>query len=340
MEDVKEKLWHQKNNCFYFRHSSTIHEKLPNDVFYVRLTPQNEIYLEQRPEFSTFSHKLYDIDKDFIDHFEKTFDNTVENIGVLLNGIKGTGKSVTAKLLCEMLRQKGLPVVVVDTVFNGIVDFLSNVTQPYVIFIDEYEKVFTREKGNDTLLLTLMDGVHSTQHRRIFVLTSNLLAINENLIERPGRIRYLKEYQQMKLETIQLIVDDLLKHTHLKKDVMTFLSTLELLTIDVIISVVKEVNIHEKSPKEFMSFFNIKQKKGTYKVYEVDSNDRMTLIWEDVQTNIKTVRPGAQFQVNGSGFGKVQSKDGNIIVVEDIYSVTDKKKRFCVEELKNNKIFA
>ncbi len=65
-----------------------------------------------------------------------------DNMGVLLNGVKGTGKSVTAKLICNELKNF-LPIIIVDKAYEGLPQFISKIQQEVIIFIDEFEKVFT-----------------------------------------------------------------------------------------------------------------------------------------------------------------------------------------------------
>ena len=49
-------------------------------------------YLSKIAEFFTFDYKLYGLNQKFIDYVLKTYENTTGNLGVLLDGIKGTGK--------------------------------------------------------------------------------------------------------------------------------------------------------------------------------------------------------------------------------------------------------
>ena len=59
-----------------------------------------------------------------------------------------------------------------------------------IFFFDEYEKEF-RES-----VLSFMDGVRNSQYRKIFLLTTNELEINNNLLGRPSRIRYVRSFWQ------------------------------------------------------------------------------------------------------------------------------------------------
>ena len=53
-----------------------------------------------------------------------------------------------------------------------------------------------------------MDGVYNSKHRKIFLLTTNQLYINDNLIGRPSRIRYKKTFGNLSAETIKSYLGD------------------------------------------------------------------------------------------------------------------------------------
>lgn len=57
-----------------------------------------------------------------------------------------------------------------------------------------------------------MDGVFNSPYRRVFLLTTNNLYVNENLIGRPSRIRYKKTFGNLQPEVVQEYLDDNLKN--------------------------------------------------------------------------------------------------------------------------------
>ena len=67
-------------------------------------------YINKVADNFVFDYKLYGVSNSFIDYFIKTYNNTTGNLGILFNGIKGTGKTVTAKMLCNKLQ---LPVILI-----------------------------------------------------------------------------------------------------------------------------------------------------------------------------------------------------------------------------------
>lgn len=215
--------------------------------------------------------KIYSMDIDFIERAKKTFERTVGNLGILLTGVKGSGKTVTAKQISNRLN---LPVVIVNQIYNRMPAFINDIKQDVIVFIDEYEKIYP---DDDSTLLPLMDGAMSSKHRRVFLLTTNSIYVNSNMLQRPGRIRYVREYVDLPLEVIMEVVDDKLIHKHLRAATVDFISKLKTITIDIIQAVIEEVNIHEEDPEEFEDVFNVKRITKIFNFFQVVDGKEMLL---------------------------------------------------------------
>lgn len=256
--------WVRSANNYFIREVSQNVKQLKPAIYKLEQNQMSgELYLSQVLDKYEFPYKVYGIETKFIDRVKKTYDNTTGNLGILLNGVKGTGKTVTSKQICNEL---GLPVIIIHTRFDGIPNFINDIQQNVVIFVDEFEKIYS---DRDHSVLTIMDGAMDNGYRKVFLLTTNELYINQNMIERPGRIRYLKTYGDLSVEAITEIVDDKLIHTDLRKETITFISQLETITVDIVKAVVDEVNIHNEDPKLFKDVFNVKSMDSKYNVYEL-----------------------------------------------------------------------
>ena len=139
-------------------------------------------------------------------------------------------------------------------------EYVNNINQNLTILIDEYEKIFEE----DVEMLTIMDGAINSEFKRVFILTTNSLRINENLLQRPGRIRYVKSFQDLSPDIIEELIDDILINKKYKNEVFSFISNLQNITIDIAKSVIVEVNIHDELPEQFKKIFNVKQITGKY----------------------------------------------------------------------------
>lgn len=237
---------------------------LPKLVYNMNFNPnKNEIFLEEYADEFKFDFKIYGLESKFIEHVMKTFNSTTGNLGMLFNGVKGTGKTVTAKIIANMM---GLPIILVNSPYPGLANFIANISCPCVLLFDEFEKNFSKEEGNDTMLLSIMDGVFNSAYRRIFILTTNELHINENFIGRPSRIRYRKSFGNLQPEVVIEYLNDNLNDKSRVKEIVEFIDTLEISTIDILKCIVDEVNIHNCSINDFKHFINVESAKYMYDV--------------------------------------------------------------------------
>jgi hypothetical protein len=238
---------------------------LDSGIFQINQDPQTgELFLVRIADNFHFGFKLYGLDNRLITHVIDTYykQPIKRNLGVLLNGAKGTGKTVTAKVLSNEL---GLPVILCERPYPGLSKFLASINQDCIFFFDEFEKNFRMkcDDGEDCAgedLLSIMDGVYNANHCHVFLLTTNELKVNDNLISRPSRIRYLKSFGDVvDKKILEEFIDDNLNYPEYKDEIMEFIDTLTMATIDIVKSIVEEVNIHNCGIASFKEFFNVKE---------------------------------------------------------------------------------
>lgn len=272
-----ENKWVRSGQDFMLTETSNETATLDKGLYNLNFNSDIGLYLSKTDEEFHFTHKLYGVETKFINHVEKQYKNSQGNLGMILNGVKGTGKTVTSKLICNKLE---LPVIIVSHYFAALPGFINRIQQDVLILIDEYEKIYTAENAT---VLTVMDGVLSNGSRRVFILTTNSERVNENLIQRPGRLRYRKTYRDLPKEIVEEIVDDILlpERLHFRKDLIDYVSCLKLITIDIVTAVTKEVNIHDMSPKDFKDIFNAELRGDIYDIYRINREGAEVLLSED-----------------------------------------------------------
>ena len=238
---MEQNIWIQDGSAFMKGSSTTkAHpEGLPKGIYEVRES-MTGYYLNKLGDSFVFNYKLYGINNEFIDHFVKTYNNTTGNLGVLFNGIKGTGKTVTAEELCNRL---GLPVIIVKSCkeADDMLKFLATqINFDCIFFFDEYEKEFKESSS----VLSFMDGVHNSQYRKIFLLTTNELEINSNLLGRPSRIRYVRSFGNLPEETTLELLNDILIDKSAVEPVLDLIRQMQIITVDLVKALAQEINIH------------------------------------------------------------------------------------------------
>ena len=236
---------------------------VPPGIYETELT-MTGWYLHKTADKFDFPYKLYDLQNDFLLHLKKTYECTTGNLGILFNGIRGTGKTVTAKTFANMLN---LPVIIVKSMGDhndGLISYLSSFNFDCVFFFDEFEKQFNE---NDCSILQFMDGVYSSNYRRVFLLTTNSLSVNENLLSRPSRIRYVREFGNLEEKVVREYLKDNLHDQEATEELVGYVDTLTISTIDILKTIVEEVNIHGIDKfLEVKKFFNVKTATFDYRM--------------------------------------------------------------------------
>lgn len=282
---VEKQKWIREGDIFYpIPGYATLLPAPDRGIFHIYEDPNTErLGLKVIDETFMFKFKIYDLGcEDIITRVIKTwtselFAQSNKNLGVIFNGLKGTGKTIAAKQLCNRI---GLPVIVVSKPIDGMLEFVQSLCFECVILIDEAEKTFEDEQE---VLLKMIDGVYNNT-RKLYILTTNKLTVDENLLGRPGRIRYIKEFDNLSAKAINDFVDDNLNDMSLKEGILRLVDVLEISTIDILRSIIEECNIMGEVPSEFM--LNIPMAK--YKIQIITFRHLDEDRFEEVQEFIKS----------------------------------------------------
>lgn len=103
----------------------------------------------------------------------------------------------------------------------------------------------------------------------MYILTTNKLSIDENLLGRPGRIRYIKQFGNLTAKAVADYICDNLKDRRKTKMILDVVDVLEISTIDILKAIVDEVNIHGEICEN--SMLNIP--KASYKIDVIRFDD-------------------------------------------------------------------
>lgn len=197
-----------------------------------------------------YSTKADDIfKKRIINYFNKAkYKNTT---GVMLAGVKGTGKTVMMKLLAK---ESGLPIIVVNPDYpeGKLIKFFKSFTTPVCVLFDEVEKNFKTE-----YMLDFLDGVEKTAQKLVIMTCNDLSRVSQYMQDRCSRIRYLRRYSpDENAAFLPMLADDFgIKN---KKEVVKFCKeNIKLLSMDNIVSFMSEVKMLEDEDISLQEIINI-----------------------------------------------------------------------------------
>jgi len=261
----------QTDNKFVLMDITNTYDKLPVGVYQLNYNArENEYFLIKQNDF-VLPPKVYG-DHGIIHRWLKSYKyNAHKNMGIILSGLKGGGKTITAQKFCI---EANLPVILINEPFDGsgFINFLVNPKiGECIIFIDEFEKVYKqseyseRNKAND--FLSLMDGAYNT--KLIFLLTVNTFELNEYFVNRLNRIKYRKDYTDLDQETMNSVIDDMLINKGHKDSIGVFFEKINMCTFDLLVNLIKEMNLFNEDALTVGRYLNLRCEPKRYKVYEV-----------------------------------------------------------------------
>lgn len=225
-----------------------------------------EISLEESGGLSLPS-KVYCTQRDerFIDKVINSYNLSESGFtGVMLAGVKGSGKTVMAKVIAN---KSGLPIINIGKnirpyTLKNLVDKLGDTSICFLF--DELDKVLA--DYDDSVLLQVLDGSDTKGKHMILFTCNNDDDISEYLIDRCSRIRYWREFDEMSPSLIMEVLNDKLNDKKEVKSLTDFIKdNFEVCSFDNISSFVKEANDYPTTTfEELFEDMNLSSK-GTIK---------------------------------------------------------------------------
>lgn len=321
-----KKKWVISGDNYSYGEIPGVESKLPVGVYQLEFNPMAGYSLTRLSDDFLLPEKVYESERTLVDRVIKTFNGFNKNFGILLKGLKGTGKTITGKQICNELK---LPVILVNNHYPNMGSFINSIGQDIIMFFDEFEKTYEfssyseadeEENPNNSKkgignLLTLMDGVFTSDYKRLFVLTTNKEYMPDAIMSRPSRIRYTKDFTDITYDSIMEILNDVVKNKELIPGLLVVMRDLEILTVDIVKSIAEEANLYDTADMEFFSIFNVKREKPLMDLYVVKPDNTEELVSETFGTSIgdlyigKTMRIGeVVIQVN-----KIDYDEGSFV---------------------------
>lgn len=222
---------------------------------------EGEVFMEVSNDLTLPENYFYsDSDKKFVEkvitYFKVTSKGTT---GVMLKGLKGSGKSITAK---KIALESKLPIIVVDSNFptRKLNEFFNKFTQDVIILFDELEK--NEKNWNTDDLLSFLDGISATC-RKIVVFTCNSDdKVCDFIKDRCSRVRYCKTFDALSEDAVfGLCSRELDDEGEARAACAFIMNTFKTVSFDNVLSFIEEIKLDENATyEELMENLNIYKK--------------------------------------------------------------------------------
>lgn len=236
-----------------------VHDELPAGNYVIKVDPQSGVMYLQMVDAFTHPKKLYGHTMQTANRIMTSFKDRPRGTGVLLSGEKGSGKTLLARTVCiEAAARDKIPTIIVNAPWKGdnFFTFLSAITQPCIILFDEFEKVYNTEDNEQDAILTLLDGVFPS--KKLFLLTCNdRFGINQNMINRPGRIYYSMEFHGLEEDFIREYTQDNLKDKAHVDSIVRITALFSEFNFDMLQALIEEMNRYGETPTEALHILNV-----------------------------------------------------------------------------------
>lgn len=216
-----------------------------------------EYFLEETAGF-IIPGRLYGKIDSYTERIARAFEHRKpqSQVGVLLCGSKGSGKTLLAK---NIAAKSGLPTIIVNTPFTDerFMRTLQGIEQPAIIIIDEFEKLYDKE-GQEAIL-TLFDGVYTVRNKILIVTCNDKWSVQDFFHNRPSRLRYSIDFSGLESAFIEEYCTENLHavDAHLKK-IVDLAALCEEFNFDMLQTLVEELNRFGGTVDEAVEILNIK----------------------------------------------------------------------------------
>lgn len=224
-----------------------------------------EEYILQNDSIHQFSlpKKIYG---DYINIASIILDDYISSksgISAIFLGDKGSGKTLIRDYIINKaynLYNINIYNIYSTPINNGMIEILKNIKNS-LITIDEFSKLFSLRLQQ--LLLTILSDKNNNN---LYILTDNTTSeISEYLIFRPGRIKYLLDFNKVEIETLNEVMSDYAINDEFKKEIVDFYNKCTVFTYDHILTILE---FNKKYPnlsfKNILKLLNIKENLKKY----------------------------------------------------------------------------
>lgn len=208
----------QSGNTFrIYDNSMKTYDQLPPNAYLVNFNEKTGFFLTLYSDID-IKEKVYGVHEEKVNKVLRAFQQFNRNLGVILSGDKGIGKSLFSKMLAQRGIEQGFPLIIANEYIPGIGEYLNSIEQEVIVLFDEFDKTFQKcgDRDPQAEMLTLFDGI--AQGKKLFLVTCNdLKGLNNFLVNRPGRFHYHFRFEYPTADAIREYLIDALDERYHKE---------------------------------------------------------------------------------------------------------------------------
>jgi hypothetical protein len=182
-------------------------DKVPPAVYRVGNKDDELVLIKDREKFKVPT-KRYGQHDAYKSKFIRTYGETPGTTGVLLTGLKGSGKSLLAEdTINEVIAKLQRPCLMITGAIPApVIKRLITAMGPCVVYFDEFGKYY-EDKEREHMLTLFSD---SDLQGVMFIVTSNHIhELSDYMIHRPGRFLYKINYEGMQEDAVLEVIEEL-----------------------------------------------------------------------------------------------------------------------------------
>lgn len=237
-------------------------DKVPPGYYRIACSEKHGFYLAE-VEALQVADKVYGSLLQHLPRIEAAFaESTDKPLSVMLEGLKGSGKSLLMKSLAKRFveNEDGI-VLLCNSPFTGddYFQFLQQITQKKIVLMDEFDKVY-KDKDARNNILTLLDGNFASHTMFILTMNAGLASGNfEFFHNRPGRVMFNIKFKGVPADVIQAYAEDHLHDQTKVMEVVQFVKRFTDFNMDMLSKLINELNYCPNSTLEDISeYLNVK----------------------------------------------------------------------------------
>ena len=275
-------------------------ELLPTGTYTIDQDPRDMSYFLQKIDPFEITGKIYGDTQTQADRILRTFlARKGSSTGVLLAGEKGSGKTFLSKYISIQAAAKEIPTIVINQPLHGerFNAFIQAIQQPAIVLFDEFEKIYQpKDAQNQHMMqprrrrrhphfdmgiepqefenvyqdsiLTLLDGVYPSN--MLFLMTVNdKQRITKNLLNRPGRIYYILDFEGLSTSFIREYASDTLQDQGQLEEVVSACSHFDAMNFDMLQAMIQEMNLYNETPRQVLKWLNARPEFGSIQEFQV-----------------------------------------------------------------------